>query len=79
VSRCTYSTLVGENKIVCQAAAGIEDGIWKERMANMEGEDGKYEGEDGEYFFLTMYFGLPRYIPPHLLGETGFRKHWSTK
>ncbi len=49
MSRCTYSTLVGENKIVCQAAAGIEDGIWKERMANMEGEDGEYEGEDGEY------------------------------
>ncbi len=30
-------------------------------------------------FFLTMYFGLPRYIPPRLLGETEVRKHWSTK
>ncbi len=29
--------------------------------------------------FLTMYFGLPRYIPPRLLGETGVRKQWSTK
>jgi hypothetical protein len=30
-------------------------------------------------FFLTMYFGLPRYIPPRPLGETRVRKHWSTK
>jgi hypothetical protein len=29
--------------------------------------------------FLTMYFGLPRYIPPRLLGETEVRKQWSTK
>ncbi len=26
-----------------------------------------------------MYFGLPSYTPPRLLGETGVRRHWSTK
>jgi hypothetical protein len=31
------------------------------------------------FFFLTMYFGLPSYTPPRLLGETGVRRHWSTK
>ncbi len=30
-------------------------------------------------FFLTMYFGLPRYTPPRPLGETGVRRHWSAK
>ncbi len=35
--------------------------------------------QDLDGIFLTMYIGLPRYIPPRLLGETEVRKHWSTK
>ncbi len=46
-------------------------------------EEAVNQSEDDDvlmkYIFLTVYFGLPRYIPPRPLGETRVRKHWSTK
>ncbi len=55
---------------------GNEEG--KGEMRNERRETGS-EDWGARNVFLTMYFGLPRYIPPRPLGETRVRKHWSTK
>ncbi len=44
----------------------------------IEGKDNT-SSQTSQRFFLTVYFGLPRYIPPRPLRGTEVRKHWSAK